>query len=164
MAEIPGLMWSVVGILIGVFSLFLGFLRKVEYYTFFRLMMFVGLGMFGYGVVKLYIRRKTAQKEFQAKKHELIQRRERTVDIDIDNYRKTPQLRQQTVHQNKHVHHQTHYQQQQRTQHQAQPSHSTQHHQYPQHRQLKQKSAFCTQCGTPLLPKHKFCPICGARV
>lgn len=162
MAEISGLMWSVVGILIGVFSLFLGFLRKdVEYNTFFKLMMFVGLGMLGYGVVKLYIRRKTAEKEFRSKKHELIQRSERSVDIDIDDYRKNPQLRQQAMQHGTHTQRQTH-QQQQRTHHKTQHSHHTQQHTHKTH--SKQKSAFCTQCGTPLLKHHKFCPICGASV
>ena len=161
MAEIPGLMWSVVGILIGLFSLFLGFLRKdVEYSTFFRLMMFIGLGMFGFGAVKLYIRRKTAEKEFQSKKHELIQRRERSADIDIDEYRRNPQLRQQAMQQNKPVHHRTH-QPQHRTHHKTQHSHHTQQQTHKTH--SKQKSAFCGQCGTPLLKQHKFCPICGTR-
>ena len=167
MAEIPGLMWSVVGILISVFSLFLGFLRKdVEYSTFFRLMMFVGIAMFSYGAVKLYIRRKTAEKNLQAKKHELIQKRERSADIDIDDYRRNPKLRQQAMqqsgqsHQTQQPQHRTHQQQQHKIHHTPQQSHTQQH---SQHKPAKQKSSFCGQCGTPLLKQHKFCPICGAR-
>ncbi len=165
MAEIPGLMWSVAGILIGVFSLFLGFLRKdVEYSTFFRLMMFVGVAMFGFGAVKLYIRSKNAEKEFQSKKQELIRKRERSVDIDIDDYRRNPQLRQQAMQQKSHASHQpqhkTHQQQQHKTHHTSQQGHTQQH---SQHKPAKQKSAFCGQCGTPLLKQHKFCPICGDR-
>ena len=68
---------------------------------------------------------------------------QREVEIDIDDYRKNPQLRQRTAQQTHHK-----------------GSHQGAHHKESGH----QIAGYCTQCGTPLLKKHKYCPICGNRV
>jgi hypothetical protein len=169
MAEIHGFVWSAVGVFIAVVSLFLGFLRPVEYNAFFKLMLFVGIGMLVYGLIKMKIKQKTPQQIIEERRQHMLQKGQREVEIDIDNYRKNPQLRQQVLQQGAHsgatAHHGTPG---------THTQHPTQHHTTPQrthhpaHAQQQthqtQAARFCHQCGTPLLKHHKFCPICGARV
>jgi len=182
MGDIPSPVWVIVGLLIAGFSFFVGFLRKMDNSAFFKLMLFVGLGMIVFGVFKFIMKRKKNMQEFEQRKHHIMQKRERSAEIDIDDYRNNPHLRQQAMQQQdsytkatqpshqhqqaqhtphtsqQHDHHQTH-QQGGHTGH-----HTTQHQKVNTHNKKEKKARFCPHCGTPLLPKHKFCPICNAQV
>jgi hypothetical protein len=193
MAEIPDFVWMGVGIFIGLFSLFLGFLRPVEYSIFFKIMTFVGAGMFAFGYVKMKLSQKTTQQKLEEHRQQMVQRGDTEVDIDIDDYRNNPQLRQQAMQkpysgstQNPGSHYNTPgtYQQPTRPTQSARPLQQTVRQQPQQMRptdqrtvqshpaqrtqtyqsQPVQKGSFCHQCGTPLLKHHKYCPICGAKV
>ncbi len=148
MAEIPGFAWIGIGGFVGLTSLFLGFIKPVDTSAFFKLMLFVGIGMVIYGLIKLKTRKKPEQMMHERRQQRIQERGPYQVNIDIDDYRKNPQLRQQAM------------------------EGESPKHPHTQHKTLSQKkthhksgdSKFCHQCGSPLLPKHKFCPICGTRV
>ncbi len=178
MAEIPGFVWAAVGVFISVVSLFLGFLKPVEFSAFFKIMMVVGVGMFVYGYIfKIRFRQKSLQNDMEARRQQNFQQRGETeVEIDIDDYRNNPQLRQNALKSGypsgssaNHTQQYSHYgtprnvPQQQKT-HAQQQSHSTQAHEQHHPKPEFKAHGFCPSCGTPLLKEHKYCPICGARV
>ena len=158
MAEIPGIVWAAVGGFIGFVSLVMGFLRPAPNSGFFQLMMFVGIGMLIYGFVKIKLNQRTPHQRLEEHRQKTLQRGQREVEINIDDYKNNPQLRQQTLQQHEHS----------RT---ANPTHhgTPRTHQQPGHQNTGHSQTqatgqkFCTQCGTPLLKKHKSCPICGNR-
>ncbi|NTV23458.1 MAG: hypothetical protein HGA85_03725 [Nanoarchaeota archaeon] len=186
MADIPDFVWMVVGGLISLVSVFMGFIRPVEYSSFFKLMLAVGIGMVIYG----YIKGKINQKPLQTRLEERRMQRQRgrgesEVDIDIDEYRRNPQLRQQAMQSQQG---RAGYSQPQgyngtpRAFPQQQPAQRPGYQQYPPMQapsgagaistgaagapmpKSPIQSAYCSQCGTPLLKHHRYCPICGARV
>jgi hypothetical protein len=186
MAEIPGLAWCASGAFIGIASLFLGFIRPVEYNAFFKLMFIVGIGMVVFGFFKIKIKQKSPQQEMEERRQQTNQRGVREIDIDIDDYRRNPQLRQQAMQgassynrQNPATHYGTprnfpqqpqQFQQQQYPQ-QRQPVSQSPTQQsnpgyvrVPQHQKTSSNGSFCSNCGSPLLKHHKYCPICGGRV
>ncbi len=186
MSEIPGPVWIAVGILIGGFSIYLGFINTSETSTFFQLMTVVGLGMIIFGVIKLKFPKKSKQDVLDEMSKRRTQRGNTEVDIDMQDYKSNPQLRQ-TAMQHKqnfqqrystphNVHqHTQHRSQQHQPQHQAQHSaaHQAQRQTIPNSVNLskshplkksKKVAGYCGNCGSPLLKKHKFCPICGARI
>ena len=158
MAAILGIVWIGIGILISSMSFFMGFLRKVEYYMFFRLMMFVGLGMIIYGYIKMKFFEKSREQLIEEHRQKMAGRGETEAEIDIDDYRKNPQMRQQALAQKSQ---QSNIQNAQRMHHNQGQTHQQAHN---THHASQGKSSFCSQCGTPLLKHHKFCPICGAKV
>jgi hypothetical protein len=193
MAEIPGFVWIGVGGLIGAFSFFLGFLKPAQNNLFFRIMMFVGLGMMLYGFIKMRFMGKTKEQMIDDLK--LKRRGESEVDIDIEDYRRNPQLRQQVLQRGgqqsnsansyngtprnssgqsgQYPSGQSPNLQQQPLQGSQQLSQSSQsmHNHHQSHSSQPHQvhphnpnSRFCHQCGSPLLKEHKYCPVCGARV
>lgn len=203
MAEIPSSIWMALGAIIGIISLYIGFIRPIDRNAFFQLMAFIGLAMTIFGYLK---RRFQNRNESKARSHQRLHRGVRDVSIDIDDYRNNPQLKQQVMqgghgrstnqdsaqnvhtaqqsqnthahtsqgsHQAQAVHHQTNQQVHQPAQHSQKVHHPVhaQGHQ-PQHAsqkvnphsaQTKPGAKFCGECGSPLLKKHKYCPICGIR-
>ncbi len=167
MAEIPGFVWISVGIFVGAFSLFLGFIRPIETASFFQLMTVIGLGMIIFGAIKLRFPKKSKRDLIDEMAQRRAKRGMNDVEIDIDEFRNNPQKRQQAM-QNKENFKQRYS---------GNTSNNTQiHHHTPQEPQPPKKKpkalfakkaqvvGYCSQCGTPLLSKHKYCPICGNRV
>ena len=165
MSEIPGPVWIGVGVFVGGFSLFLGFINKVSSAPFFQLMTFVGLGMVLFGFIKLKFPKKSKDDLIAEMSQRRAQRGTSEYDIDIDDYRNNPQLRKEAM-QNKQNF-------QQRYSNPNQQHHATQ--PVVQHPTLKTRAnptahkhssktaAYCSQCGSPLMKGHKFCPICGSK-
>ncbi len=180
MAELLPFVWIGVGAFIGIVSFFLGFVRPVTYNAFFKLMLAVGLGMMAYGYIKDKLSQKTLQQGMEERRQHRLTPGEREIEIDIDDYKKNPNLRQEVLHRGYPKRYsdssaQNAYQeaqqrippqqggQQQAAHHYPQQQPQPQHH--PSHAQRQQPAQrFCTSCGTPLLKQHKYCHICGNRV
>ncbi|MBT7440375.1 zinc ribbon domain-containing protein [archaeon] len=194
MAEIPGPVWVGVGLFVGGFSLYLGFIKPIPSAPFFQLMSVVGLGMIVYGFIKIKFPTRSKQDLLDEMGHRRAKRGVRDVEIDIDDFRNNPQKRReamnnqnfqnrnqmpnsgavnQTHQQHLGQHHQTHHNAQHRPQKPILPHGDNQKTQVPTHNQMNQKKTsffkraksggFCSECGSPLLAKHKFCPVCGGR-
>jgi hypothetical protein len=183
MDDIPGFVWVIVGIFISLVSLYMGFLNPVTYSAFFKLMFVIGIGMIVYGYIFKIKARKTKEEMMEERKQQLMQQRgDNDVDIDIDDYKSNPYLREEarkrgypsTGPSQEFRQAEIQFQQnikspQQRGQQQMQQQ-QPQRQQYPSYPQTQQRmqtpsdSRFCPNCGTPLLRHHKFCPICGNRV
>jgi FtsZ-interacting cell division protein ZipA len=181
MDDIPGFVWVIVGIFISVVSLFMGFIKPVTGSSFFKLTLIVGIGMLAYGYIFKIRARKTKEEMFEDRKQQLMQQRgENEVDIDIDDYKSNPYLREEarkrgypsTQPNQQFRQAEMEFQQkikspqqnsQQQQQRQQSPSYQPQQSQQRM-QQTQSNSRFCPSCGTPLLKQHKFCPICGARV
>ena len=165
MAEIPSLVWMIIGFFISVISLFLGVLRPVEYSAFFILMLVVGVGMIGFGYIKMSRGRVKADRKFEKKRQMRIQ--ESVVDIDIDDYRNNPELRQRVLNQGG----QAPQQQGNYTNPTTQQGKVTRHVQpqqqrnppLPEKRNSKGRKV-CPNCGAPLLDRHDMCPVCNSRI
>ena len=163
MAELPGFVWISVGIIVGVFSLFLGYLRPVENSIFFKFMMFVGFGMALFGFIKIKLRGKTKESLIDKMQQRHMQQgghNHSESEINMDDYKNNPYLRQKVLQgQGGHGH-----QAQQVRQPQQRATHQTAHHAQQIHPSQKQTARFCHQCGVPLMKSHKFCPMCGTSV
>jgi Sec-independent protein translocase protein TatA len=99
MSEIPGPAWMAVGAFIGAVSLFLGFIRPVVNSSFFKMMMIVGIGMVIFGFIKMKFKAKTKEDVLDEARRRSMQRGQSEYDIDIDDYRNDPRLRQQAMYQ-----------------------------------------------------------------
>ena len=178
MAEIPSPVWMIVGLFVGLFSLFLGYLKPVENSIFFKLMTFVGFAMMLFGFIKLKLKNRTKGRMIDEMRQKHMQKGHSETEVNIDDYKNNPYLRQQVMQGQGH-HHTQHHQ----TQAVRQPQHHTVHQtaQQPQHHpvqqtahhtttlqvhrpQKNQNARFCHQCGVPLMKSHKFCPMCGNQV
>ncbi|MCM2325949.1 MAG: zinc ribbon domain-containing protein [Candidatus Woesearchaeota archaeon] len=183
MAEIPSWMWMISGVIITGFSVFMGFNDSISYNMFFKIMIFVGLIMLGFGWLKMKLRQRTPEQTIDDMRAIHSKRDSGEVEINIDDYRNNPQLRQQAMqqqakypptqqqlstqgrsHNPNHPQHMNH-----NVQHNASHSHmnnpSANHVTQPHNlTHSRMQARFCHQCGSPLLPQHKFCPICGSRV
>lgn len=134
MAELPGSIWIIGGFIISGYSIFLEYVKKIDNTPFFRIMMFVGLGMILIGFIKSKFknRSKNNMVDEMRKRHS-----QRNSGKPMQNQS------QQTTH----------------NQHQARPYHNPQ-----QHTGKQTQGKFCHQCGVPLHKTQKFCAMCGARV
>jgi hypothetical protein len=99
MDDIPGFVWVIIGIFISVVSLFMGFLRPVTYNAFFKLMLVVGIGMLIYGYIfKIRLGQKSKEDMIEDRRQQLMQQRgEYEADIDIDDFKNNPALRQEAM-------------------------------------------------------------------
>lgn len=191
MAEIPSWMWIFSGLLITGFSVFMGYIRPVQYAAFFRLMLWVGLIMIVFGLIKFKLSQRTREDMFDEMRQRQHQRGQNEVELGqrpvntgypqgYNQQGYNQGANRQPMHNAQHrahqpVHNANHSTAHHQNAHQAQHphnsahniSHSNQHYGYPTqantHNQ-KSQSKFCHQCGTPLLGHHKFCPMCGSRV
>ncbi len=183
MSEIPAPAWMALGGFIGLTSLFFGFLRPVDHNFFFQLMTFVGFGMAGFGFFKSRLSSKSVQQELEDRRMKMpAERGQMEVEIDIDDFRRNPQLRSQAMQPQKYQGHDdraTIYGHPRDYSGQARPTFNSATVQQEQRMQPNQATVpvsphhnkshaqvqrFCGNCGTPLLKEHKFCPICWARV
>lgn len=194
MDDIPGFVWVIVGGFVTLVSLFLGFIRPVTYNSFFKLMFVVGVGMLVYGYIfKMRLGRKSKEDVLEERRQQLMKERgDYEADIDIDDYRNNPALRQAAMKNGypSSQPNQNFYQAERRFQQNIQqknnqnpvdrerPQYQAQQPQQNQFSNANQfarpnpqiqsqktfSQGFCPSCGTPLLKEHKFCPICGARV
>ena len=189
-SEIPGPVWVIIGLFVGIVSAFLGYIKPTEYNAFFKLMVYVGLGMILFGVFKI----KTAEVRFrqrvEERKSQRHMRGDMEVDIDMYENRRRHQAANnaglqsghgsynhhgttQTNHQGHHRH-QTHSQ----NHHHAQQSQSSTHSNVGQGHAMHNRGSHsahhasrpshitsgerkCRHCGVPLLKNHRRCPICG---
>ncbi len=184
MAEIPGIVWCIVGIFISIFSFFV---NTKAANPFFIIMIFVGICMFIYGFIKIKSRQKSPQQEMEERRMQTYQRGEREVDIDIDDYRRNPQLRQhalpgasqyvkstQATHYgtprtfpqqtNAYSHQPTHQTSHRHSTHTPHSNHVTHSSQNIYNHSSQPGQRICPNCRTPLLKHHKICPICNVRV
>ena len=146
MAEIPALVWIVVGIFVSIFSVIIVF-RSGE--PFFILMIFAGIGMLVFGGIKIFLRNRNQESLVDEMRKRHSSRGDSEAEINMDDYR-----RQRSG---------QHHQQAQRQQ-APSPTPKSPPPQQQSNSPPKGQQGFCSQCGTPLLKQHKFCPICGARV
>ena len=176
MSEIPGPVWMGVGAVIEGFSLFLGFIRPVEYNMFFKLMTVIGgiMILFGFIRSKLNNKNKTSARDESRLRQNPQGYQNTHTPQGYGHHNSQNNSQPNTVNR---AHHQT--TQHQPTNHQA--THQTRHRQHAAHQQATShnvhhqqrqqtsqqhhaKSKFCHQCGTPLLNHQKFCAICGVKV
>lgn len=178
MSEIPGPVWMGVGGVIGGFSLFLGFIRPVEYNMFFKLMAVIGAIMILFGFIRLKLkdRNKTNMIEevrLRQNPHGYQNKNmNQGYQTHNQNYAQPHQMHrphtqgQQQHNTHQHRHHTTHQQTVSHSPHQQQhrQHHAQQHGHHQIRQQTNQKSRFCHQCGTPLLKHQQFCAICGSKI
>lgn len=183
MDEIPGIMWAFVGGIVGLISLFLGFLRPVPYNGFFKLMFVVGIAMFVYGYIfKIKMHEQSTREILEDRRQKNTNmRQDMETDIDIDDFRNNAMKRQEALRrgypstaprQDKAELYKNpggNYQNnsalpQNRPQPNYQQPGGSQQFSQPAQQRPAQQGRFCGSCGTPLLKEHKYCPICGGRV
>lgn len=164
MSEIPGPVWIGVGVFVGGFSLFLGFIKKIDTAPFFQLMTVIALGMIIYGFIKLKFPKRSEQDLLDEMGRRRATRGVRDYEIDMEDYKNNPQLRHQAM-QHKQNFQQRYTTNQEQTGYQNPHQHPLPHDSHKEvHHKGSKTSAFCSQCGSPLMKNHKFCPICGNRL
>ncbi|MEM3374062.1 MAG: hypothetical protein QXE31_02455 [Candidatus Woesearchaeota archaeon] len=89
MSEIPWYAWIGVGLLVGIVSLFMGFLKPVSYDAFFKLMFFISIIMIIYGYIKMKIKEKLFMEELEKRR---LSRGEREIEINMEDFRNKPKL------------------------------------------------------------------------
>jgi predicted lipid-binding transport protein (Tim44 family) len=144
MAEIPGVIWIVVGLFIGLFSLFTGYINPVEYNAFFQLMMFIGIGMILFGFIKIQIKKK------KNKPKAPVQHQQTQNTAHQQQQRKHPQYYSQSKHAQHH-----HPQQPKQTHIDIQQKASS-------HQTTAEKK--CPGCGVPVMKRQKQCVMCGTKL
>ena len=158
LSEIPGIVWSTVGVFVAVISFFTAFIRKSSQ-AFFILMLVVGVGMFIYGIYKIKNMRKKTEEELSKK---VTESKFRTDDFDVPEQKPQPQSSGpfgQSVSPNRNVQppqrNYPQHTQQQRTYPQHQYAHQgNPHHNYT-HRTTTHVKRFCPRCGAPLKLRNK---------
>ena len=149
MAEIPGLVWIIVGLFIGLFSLFTGYIDPVEYNAFFQLMMFIGIGMILFGFIKLQIKKKKNKPTTPVHQQQTHQRQ--------------VHHQQQTQHQRQHpqYYYQSKHAQQQQSN-QPKETHLDIQKKASSHQKTEGKK--CPKCGVPVMKRQKQCVMCGTKL
>ncbi|MBU0758576.1 MAG: hypothetical protein KKF44_11000 [Nanoarchaeota archaeon] len=191
LGEIPGVVWSGVGILVSVVSL-ITILRKGTNKYFFSLMLAVGVGMIIFGIIKVRQMRKKTDEELAEK----IKNRRGNQDGLDDEMIPAQQLPGQMqpanrsdqpisngpmgrslsdthapMHSGTHQPGQQHQQRPVQTQPQLRAAHpQMQHRQAPAHQpqqhalHQQQVKRFCPGCGAKIGPGHRFCSVCGSQI
>jgi hypothetical protein len=173
MGKIPGLVWAFFGILVAVVSFITIWINKVPYPFLFYLTLVAGILAVAYGVFDIVNMRKKTEVEFQQKTQG--SKFNQLDDIDLEGEKPIRQQQQhhaaqhapqassgpfgQTVSQGN-VHHQN-FAQQNTNQY---SQHPIQQHPYAHQNAQQHGTRFCPNCGTQVLPHHRFCQACGNRL
>ncbi|MBD3203126.1 hypothetical protein GF327_02445 [Candidatus Woesearchaeota archaeon] len=171
LSEIPGVVWSIVGVIVAVVSFFT--IRNTEKPFIFYLTLVLGIGMLIYGIYKIFNMRKSTEKRLDKKMRERRQRpytprephnAQRTSGPFGQNTNIHSQTTNQASYQNQHIHGYAQTSQQKRGQNTKHVHQQSQRNPNHKNTHTAQGNKFCPNCKNPVHGHHRFCANCGQRL